>query len=405
MPEPRALPRSVVALGLVSFCMDASSEMIHALLPVFLIGTLAAPVVLVGLIEGIGEATASITKLFSGVLSDRLGRRKPLVLAGYGLAAAAKPMFPLAGAAAEVLAARVLDRIGKGIRGAPRDALIADVTTPDQRGRAYGLRQALDTAGAFVGPALAILLMLATGDDIRAVFWVAVLPAIAAVALVVFFVREPPDVPRHAGPRRVPLHRAEMARLPRAYWLALGVLAVFTLARFSEAFLVLHAEGTGLPIAFVPLVLVAMNVVYALGAYPFGALADRMDRRLLLAAGAGLLVAADLVLAFAPSWPVVFAGAALWGLHMAATQGLLSALVADAAPADLRGTAFGLFNLVQGVGLVLASTLAGLLWDLAGPQAMFLAGGAVALGALAALLMLPGVGSPPSAGTSTAGPA
>jgi len=379
--------------------------MIHALLPVFLVGTLAAPVVLVGLIEGIGEATASVTRLFSGVVSDWLGRRKPLVLAGYGMAAATKPMFPLASGATDVLAARVLDRIGKGIRGAARDALIADVTTPDQRGRAYGLRQALDTAGAFLGPALAILLMLATGDDIRAVFWVAVLPAIAAVALVVFFVREPPDPPRAEGPRRFPLRRAEVARLPRAYWLALGILAVFTLARFSEAFLVLRAEGTGLPVAFVPLVLVAMNVVYSLGAYPLGALADRMDRRLLLAAGAALLVAADLVLAFAPSWPLVFAGAGLWGLHMAATQGLLSALVADAAPADLRGSAFGLFNVVQAAALVLASTLAGLLWDVAGPEALFLAGAAVALASGALLLTLPGRAPPPSAGTSTAGPA
>lgn len=405
MPAAPALPRTVVALGLVSFCMDVSSEMIHALLPVFLVGTLAAPVVLVGLIEGIGEATASITRLFSGVLSDWIGRRKPLVLAGYGLAAATKPMFPLASSASHVLAARVLDRIGKGIRGAPRDALIADVTTPDQRGRAYGLRQALDTAGAFAGPALAILLMLATGDDIRAVFWVAVLPALAAVALVLFFVREPPDRPRGLGPRRFPLRRAEVARLPRGYWVVLGTLALFTLARFSEAFLVLHAEGTGLPVAFVPLVLVAMNIVYALGAYPFGVLADRVDRRLLLAGGVALLVAADVVLAVAASWPVVFAGALLWGLHMAATQGLLSALVADAAPADLRGSAFGLFHLVQGLALILASTLAGLLWDVAGPQAMFLAGGAVALLAAAALFTLPGRASPPSAGTSTAGPA
>ena len=381
-PIRKPLPRTVVALGLVSLLMDASSEMVHALLPVFLVGTLGASVAAVGLIEGIAEATASVTKLFSGVVSDWVGRRKLLVLLGYGMAAASKPLFPLAASADAVLAARFLDRVGKGIRGAPRDALIADLTTPDQRGAAYGLRQSMDTVGAFAGPLLAILLMLAATDDVRLVFWVAVLPALVAVAVIVLGVREPAGQPRAPGRRPFPLQRAELARLPLPYWRTLAVVAVFALARFSEAFLVLRAQGSGLPTAWVPLVIVVMNLVYAGGAYPLGLLADRMDRGRLLALGIVLLVAADAMLAFASSWPVVLVGAGLWGLHMAATQGLLSAIVADSAPTDLRGSAFGVFNLVQGFALLLASVLAGVLWTAAGLAATFLAGAAFALLAL-----------------------
>ncbi len=375
----------MVALGLVSLLMDTSSEMVHALLPVFLVGTLGASVAAVGLIEGVAEATASVTKLVSGVVSDWVGRRKLLVLLGYGMAAASKPLFPLAGNVDSVLAARFLDRVGKGIRGAPRDALIADLTTVDQRGAAYGLRQSMDTVGAFAGPLLAILLMLSTTDDVRLVFWVAVLPALVAVAVICLGVREPADQPHAPGRRPFPLRRAELARLPFAYWRTLSVVAVFTLARFSEAFLVLRAQGSGLPVAWVPLVIVVMNLVYAGGAYPLGLLADRMDRGRLLALGIVLLVAADAMLAVASSWPLVLAGAGLWGLHMAATQGLLSAIVADSAPADLRGSAFGMFNLVQGAALLLASILAGVLWTAAGPAATFLAGAAFAL--LAVLLL------------------
>jgi MFS family permease len=386
IPVHKALPRTVVALGLVSLCMDISSEMTHGLLPLFLVGTLSAPVADVGLIEGIAEATASISKLFSGVVSDWIGRRKPLVLLGYGIAAATKPLFPLAHSIGAVLGARFLDRVGKGIRDAPRDALIADVTSEDQQGAAYGLRQALDTAGAVAGPLLAVALMLATGDDYRLVFWIAVLPALAAVALVVFGVREPYDRPPPAARRPFPLQRAELARLPAGFWRVLVIVAVFSLARFSEAFLVLRAKDTGLPAAWVPMVMVTMSLTYAAGAYPLGVLADRMDRDRLLAVGLALLIAADLLLAFAPSWPVVFAGAGVWGLHMASTQGLLSAMVADAAPDDLRGSAFGVFNLVQGLALLLASAVAGLLWQVVGPTATFLCGAAFAAMALLPLL-------------------
>jgi MFS family permease len=387
IPLQKALPRTVVALGFVSLLMDTSSEMVHALLPVFLVGTLGASVAAVGLIEGIAEATAAISKLFSGVVSDWVGRRKPLVLLGYGLAAATKPLFPLASGIGAVLAARFLDRIGKGIRDAPRDALIADVTTSDQRGASYGLRQAMDTVGAFAGPLLAVALMLATADNVRLVFWIAVLPALAAVAVILFGVREPPDKPNPAVRRPFPLRRAELARLPASYWRTLAIVAVFTLARFSEAFLVLRARDAGLAVAWVPMVMVAMNIVYAGGAYPFGVLADRMDRSRLLALGIALLVAADVILAFAPSWPVVMIGAGLWGLHMAATQGLLSAMVADAAPDDLRGSAFGVFNLVQGLVLLVASVVAGALWAAVGPVGTFLAGAGFALLALLPLLM------------------
>ena len=383
------IPRGVWALGFVSLLMDVSSEMIHALLPVYLVVALGTSTLAVGVIEGIAEATAAVTKVFSGALSDRLGRRKLLAAAGYGMAALTKPVFPLAGTVGWLVAARFVDRVGKGIRGAPRDALVADLTPPALRGAAFGLRQSLDTVGAFFGPLLAIGLMWATADDFILVFWVAVLPVFAAFALIVLAVREPA---RPAGLRKVraPLSRAELARLPAAYWWVLAVAAVFTLARFSEAFLILRAQEAGLALALVPAVLVLMNAVYALSAYPAGVLADRMDRGRLLALGLGVLIVADLILAAAGGLAGIALGVALWGLHMGLTQGLLATLVADAAPAELRGTAFGVFNLVGGAALLVASVLAGALWDAAGPRATFLAGAAFAAVALLGLSRLRG---------------
>lgn len=383
----RRIPRGIWALGFVSLLMDVSSEMIHALLPVYLVGTLGISTLAVGFIEGIAESTASIVKVFSGALSDWLGRRKLLAAIGYGLAALTKPVFPLAQTVGWVVAARFVDRVGKGIRGAPRDALIADLVPPGMSGAAFGLRQSLDTTGAYLGPLLAIALMWLSADDIPLVFWCAVLPAFGAFALIVFGVR---DVPREAAarPPHTPLSRAELARLPPLYWWVVAVAAVFTLARFSEAFLVLRAQELKLELALIPLVLVLMNVVYALVAYPFGKLADRLDRGALLATGFGVLVLADLVLALPGGLPGLAAGVMLWGLHMGMTQGLLAALVADAAPASLRGTAFGMFNLVSGVALLLASVLAGGLWQRIGPQATFLAGAAFAALALLGLLAL-----------------
>ena len=371
-PSTPTLPRGIWALGFVSLLMDVSSEMIHSLLPVYIVGTLGASALMLGLIEGAAEATALIVKVLSGALSDWFGRRKPLAVLGYGLGAAAKPLFALAPSLGWVLAARLIDRVGKGIRGAPRDALVADLAPPEARGAAFGLRQALDTVGAFAGPLLAIGLMLMWANDVRAVFWVAVIPALLSVALLAFGVREPA---RTAGTARTnPIRRDSLRRLPPASWWVVGVGAAFTLARFSEAFLVLRAAEGGLALAWTPLVLVGMNAVYALAAYPFGKLSDRMSHLRLLGLGLALLVAADLALAWSAHWGWVWAGISLWGLHLGVTQGLLATMVADTSPDDLRGTAFGVFNLVSGVAMLVASVLAGLLWDGLGPAATFLAG-------------------------------
>lgn len=383
--RPR-IPRTVWALGLVSLFMDTSSEMIHALLPVFLTGVLGVSVTMVGVIDGVAESTASISKIFSGYFSDKIGRRKPFILFGYGLGAITKPLFALAGGPLLVLSARFADRIGKGVRGAPRDALVADVTPTEIRGRAYGLRQALDTIGAFIGPAAAILLMAIFANDFRLVFWIAVIPAALAVACVIFGVEEGGSHASERSPARPALRVSDLKRMSRAFWFVVGVGIVFTLARFSEAFLVLKVSEEGLPLALTPLVLVVMNVVYMLGAYPAGALSDHAPAKTMLLAGVATLVAADLALAFAPGLVGAFAGVALWGLHMALTQGLFAKLVAQHAPQELRGSAFGVFNLLTGLALLAASVIAGMAWDSAGSQATFLIGASLAImSALAAL--------------------
>lgn len=377
------LPAGIWVLGGVSLLMDVSSEMIHSLLPLFMVTTLGASALMVGLIEGLAEATALIVKVFSGALSDYLGRRKGLALFGYALGALTKPLFALAPTAGVVLGARLLDRVGKGIRGAPRDALVADIAPEHLRGAAFGLRQSLDTVGAFLGPLLAVALMLLWANDFRAVFWVAVIPGLLAVALLFFGIHEP--VPAAGEKRSNPIRRENLRRLGPAYWWVVAVGAVFTLARFSEAFLVLRAEQGGIPLALVPLVMVAMNVIYAASAYPFGKLSDCMSHVRLLVYGLLVLVGADLVLAASSDWLVVLCGVALWGVHMGMTQGLLAAMVAATAPADMRGTAFGFFNLLSGLAMLLASVLAGLLWDVAGASVTFLAGAVFCLFALLVL--------------------
>ena len=374
----RGLPRSVWALGLVSLFMDMSSEMIHGLLPIFLVGTLGVSAFALGLIEGVAEATASITKIFSGVISDRWGKRKPLILLGYGMAALTKPMFPLAGSALTVFAARFLDRVGKGIRGAPRDALVADVTPVAQRGAAYGLRQSLDTVGAFAGPLLAIGLMVGLAFDVRQVFWVACIPALLTIFVLVVGVQEPAHVPKQAASRN-PFADFRMGDYPREFWALVVLVLMFTLMRFSEAFLVLRARDAGLSTPWIPLTLVVMSATYLLTAYPAGKLSDRISRHLLLAIGCVVMLAADLVLAFAPSLGWVMAGIALWGVHMGLTEGLIAALTADYAPAGLRGTAFGVVNLARGVMLLVASALAGGLWSLYGAVATFATGAILAV--------------------------
>jgi MFS family permease len=384
---PARVPRGVWALGIVSLLMDVSSEMIHALLPVFLVGTLGATATAVGLLEGASEAIASVTKVFSGALSDRLGNRKWLAVLGYGLAAVTKPLFAMAPSVLWVFGARATDRFGKGIRGAPRDALVADLTSAEIRGEAFGVRQTLDTIGAFVGPLLAIALMAATADAIRTVFWLATIPAVLSVATLVLFVTEPP--PRATvAPRERPRFRALASSLGAPFWWLVLVAALFTLARFSEAFLVLEIADAGLGLAYVPLVLVVMNVAFAASAYPAGRLSDRIDRWGVFAIGAALLIAADLVLAFGASVATAFVGIALWGLHMGFTQGLLAALVADAAGTNNRGTAFGVFNLVTGAALLVASALAGVLWDRGGSSLTFLVGAALTAVAGAVALLL-----------------
>jgi len=377
------IPGSIWALGFVSLLMDVSSELIHSLLPIFMFTVLGVSALTIGLIEGAAEATALIVKVFSGAISDYWGKRKPLALMGYGLGALSKPLFALATGAGLVIAARLIDRVGKGIRGAPRDALVADLAPPELRGAAFGLRQSLDTVGAFLGPMLAMGFMLLWANDFRAVFWVAVIPACLAVALLFLGVQEP--VRCHVGSRVNPICRSNLRRLPRAYWWIVGFGAIFTLARFSEAFLVLRAQQGGLPIAFTPLVLIGMNVIYAVSAYPFGKMSDSMSHTELLTWGLVVLIAADAALAYSNHWGWVWAGISLWGLHLGMTQGLLATMVADAAPADLRGTAYGCFNLVSGIAMLVASALAGLLWDLAGASFTFFAGGAFCVLALAAI--------------------
>lgn len=390
----RGIPRGIWALGMVSLLMDVSSEMIHALLPVYLVVGLGTTALTVGLIEGIAEATANVTKVFSGALSDWLGRRKVLAALGYGLAALSKPIFPLAPTVGWLFAARFIDRVGKGLRGAPRDAMIADMATKGTRGAAFGLRQSLDTTGAFLGPLLAIALMWATMDNFRAVFWVAVLPGALSFLVIALMVREPPR-PAGLRPVRTPLARAELRRLGPAYWGVVGLACLFSLARFSEAFLILKAQSVGVDLMLVPMVLVVLNVVFSLAAYPAGALSDRIGKRGLLCAAIIALGVADLLLATAGGMAALWAGVALWGLHLGLSQGLLAALVAETAPAELRGTAFGMFNLATGVALLLASVGAGWLWQAAGPGATFLAGAVLAGLTLLALARMPGAAARP----------
>jgi MFS family permease len=364
--------------------MDISSEMIHGLLPVFLTSVLGASTEMVGLIEGVGEATASISKLFSGWISDRLGKRKALTVLGYGLVLS-KPLFALASTSSLVLAARFSDRVGKGVRGAPRDAMIGDMVPSGLRGAAYGLRQSLDTVGAFAGPLIAVALMAALHENFRFVFWLSLIPGLLSVLVLVVGVREPAQGATESQARlRLDAFRA----IGATFWIVAGIGAVLTLARFSEAFLILRAQPSGLSLALAPLVLVVMNIVYALSAYPLGALSDRVDRKRLLAIGFVVLIFADVILAVAPNVPIVMVGVAVWGLHMGMTQGLLAALVADEAPQNLRATAFGVFNFVTGIALLLASLIAGAPWDIVGPSATFMAGAAFTAIGLAGIAFL-----------------
>jgi MFS family permease len=385
--SPARLPRNVWILGFVSLLMDLSSEIYHALLPLFITVTLGLPVLAMGAIDGISEATASFAKLASGRMSDRSRRRKPLILAGYGLAALSKPLFPLASGAAEVMGARFADRLGKGIRGAPRDGMIADETPPEIRGRAFGLRQSLDTVGAMIAPIAAVGLMILFADDIRAVFWIAVIPAMLCFLLAWMALREKAVAHAEAGPR--PPFFAGFRELDRPTRRLIAVAFLFTLARFSEGFLILRGYDAGLSATLSPLVLVLFNLAFFALAYPAGALSDRFSPKTILMAGMATLVAADLILAQPLGLAGLGAGVALWGAHMALTQGIFARLIADAAPPHLRATSFGAFHFATGIATLIASLAAGLIWDRHGPDATFLAGAAVAAVALAMLSLLP----------------
>lgn len=381
------IPKGVWVLGGVSLLMDVSSEMIHSLLPLFMATTLGASVIVIGIIEGVAEATALILKVFSGVISDYVGKRKGLALLGYGLGALSKPLFAIAPTSGVVFSARMIDRVGKGIRGAPRDALVADVTPPEIRGAAYGLRQSLDTIGAFLGPLLAVALMFVWDNDFQSIFWVAAIPAVLSIALLGFGLKEPRTAV--VQKRTNPLRRENLKKLSAAYWWVVAIGSIFTLARFSEAFLVLRAQQMAIPLFAIPLVMVAMNLVYSLTAYPFGKLSDSMSHSKMLQWGLRVLIAADIVLALSSHWSTLLAGVALWGIHMGMTQGLLAAMVAHTAPPELRGTAFGMFNLMSGIALLLASAGAGVLWEVLGAASTFYAGAIICVVTLVGMRCMP----------------
>ncbi|HIG8618780.1 TPA: MFS transporter [Klebsiella michiganensis] len=381
------IPKGVWVLGGVSLLMDVSSEMIHSLLPLFMAATLGASVIVIGIIEGVAEATALILKVFSGVISDYVGKRKGLALLGYGLGALSKPLFAIAPTSGVVFSARMIDRVGKGIRGAPRDALVADVTPPEIRGAAYGLRQSLDTIGAFLGPLLAVALMFLWDNDFQSIFWVAAIPAVLSIALLGFGLKEPRTAV--VQKRTNPLRRENLKKLSTAYWWVVAIGSIFTLARFSEAFLILRAQQMAIPLFAIPLVMVAMNLVYSLTAYPFGKLSDSMSHSKMLQWGLLVLIAADIVLALSSHWSTLLAGVALWGIHMGMTQGLLAAMVAHTAPPELRGTAFGMFNLMSGIALLLASAGAGVLWEVLGAASTFYAGAIICVVTLVGMRCMP----------------
>ena len=383
--RPR-IPRTVWVLGFVSLLTDLSSEIYHALLPAFVTVTLALPAVALGAIDGVAEATASFAKLVSGRLSDRSRRRKPWILAGYGLAALSKPLFPIATSAPLLMVARFSDRLGKGIRGGPRDAMIADETPPAIRGRAYGLRQGLDTVGAVLAPIVAVGLMMLFAGDIRAVFWIAVIPAVASVVLILVALREP-EV-RTASQQRQPFF-AGFRELDKQTRRLLAVGFLFMLARFSEGFLILRGIDVGMSPSLSPLVLVVFNLGFLALAYPAGALSDHLKPRSILISGIAVLIVGNLVLAADFGLAGLVTGVLLWGAHMALTQGIFARMIADSAPEHLRGTSFGAFYFTTGIATLLASVGAGLIWDREGAAAVFIAGAAVAAVAWAMLSLLP----------------
>lgn len=383
--RPRLSP-TVAWLGAVSLLTAMSSAMVYGLLPIFLLKVLGASTAVVGLLEGAAEGTSSLMKILSGALSDRFGRRKPLLVLGYTLSAFNKMLFPLSEAVSSVIIARIVDRVGKGIRDAPRDAFLTDITPSEIRGSGFGLRLTFYTTGFVLGPLTAIGLMAVSGDDFRLVFWMAVVPAFAAIVILLWAVREMPGQ-RLPAARWWPIRVSDLRSFAAPFWWWIAIAGLLSLARFSQAFLVLKAHDVGVDAAFVPIILVLTHTVYAAAAYPFGVLADRLDRRAQLGGGIAILIVADLVLMSATSFEVTAFGAALWGLQMAVTQGLLAASVADAAPDAFRGTAFGIYELAVGLATFIASAVAGALWMAGGAMLTFAAGACMAAVAILMLLI------------------
>ncbi len=378
--------RNVWILGLVSLFTDFGTKAIQSILPLFLVSVLGANVSIIGLIEGIAESTASILKLFSGALSDYWGRRKELAILGYGLSTAIIPLFALANSPLWVLVARFGDRLGKGIRVAPRNALVADVTPIEQRGAAYGLRQTLDTIGAFSGPLVATIILLISGQNFRLVFWVALVSGIISVCLLVKGIRETPS----SKEKRSKLIQWDtFQQLGRNYWVLVLAATLFNLGHFSDAFLLLKAQHIGIANAWIPLSMIVMNFSYMLSAYPLGLLSDRMGRKQLLVVAFWLFSLVYLGFAWVQQPQQIWGLFALYGVYLGMSQGILLALVADVTPSELRGTGFGVINLVIGIILLPANLLAGFVWETANPQIPFLLGSFLAI--LASFILLLGV--------------
>jgi MFS family permease len=342
--------------------MDLSSEMILSILPIFLVTGLGVSVLTLGLIEGLAEGVASVIKAFSGALSDYLKKRKILVVIGYGLSTLTKPFFALASTATWIFVARFVDRLGKGIRGAPRDSLIADSTSTKIRGTAYSLRQTLDTLGAVLGPIFAIIILYLTTNNFRLVLWFAVIPAVLCIVVLIFGVKES-TLKKNISRKKSYFLFENFLKITPVIWLFFLTVFILNLGHFSEAFLLLRSQEIGLKVSFIPVVFVVMNVAYAIVAVPFGHLADRGGFFILIVCGFLILVLADIILALTNSVGWMFVGIIFWGIHLGMTQGLLLAMISKLSPLELRGTSFGLFHAISGVALLTASLIAGYLWQ------------------------------------------
>jgi MFS family permease len=388
------LSRNVWVAGWVSFFMDVSSEMVYPLVPLFLSSTLGVSKSVVGLIEGIAEATASLLKLFSGVIADRFGKNKLLMGFGYGISTASRPILALASGWGMVFLARFTDRAGKGIRTAPRDAIIAASTPPGQLGLAFGFHRALDTAGAVVGPAVALAILAVWAADFRLVFWLSVVPGVLAVALIVWFIE---------ADGRVRPAQAALAWSLRGFddrfWEFLLVIGLFSLGNSSNAFLILKAEQVGTSPAWISGIYVGYNALYALMSVPGGLLADRVGMRRMIIVGLGLFAAVYAGIALASTPQQIAALFLCYGIYMGLTEGVQRAYLATLAPKERTATAFGLYHMVVGIAILPASLFAGVLWDTVGPAAPFLFGAGMA--ALAAVIFL-GLGGANRAHNDTA---